>query len=86
MSVENGDNNGDFCYVNSSTGSESNNHNSVDSTKKIYEISTNIYLMENNGLPDVLVIDDMLSASALNHYSNMDYNNEPHNILSNGNI
>ena len=34
MGVENGDVNGGHCYMNSSTGSESNNHNSVDSTKK----------------------------------------------------
>ena len=46
MSVDNGDFNGDYCYMNSSTVSESNNHNSIDYTNKRYENSTNMYLME----------------------------------------
>ena len=43
MSVDKGDINGDSFYMNSSTGYESKNHNFVDYTKKIYEISTNRY-------------------------------------------
>ena len=75
MSVENGDNNGDFCYVNSSTGSESKNHNSIYYNNKRDGIFTNIYLMENNGLPDGFGIGVMLPASTLNPYANMEYNN-----------
>ena len=70
MSVDNCYVNGSYCYMNISTGSESKNHNSIDYTKKIYEISTNIYLMINNGLPDGLGIDDMLPASVLSKYVN----------------
>ena len=57
--------------MNSSTGSESKNHNSMDYTKKIEDISTNRYLMENNVLPDGVGIDIMLPASTLNQYANM---------------
>ena len=70
ISVEKSDVNGDYFYMNSSTGSEPNNHNSID-YKKIYEISTNRYLMENNGLPDGVGIDDMLPKYTLNQYVNM---------------
>ena len=49
MSVENGDINDDYCYMSSSTGCVIKNHNYIDYTNKIYEISTNIYLRENNG-------------------------------------
>ena len=86
MSVENGDANGDYCYMNGSTISESNNHNSVEYTKKRDEIYTNIYVMENNGLTDGVGIGDMLLASALNQYINMKYNNEQHNLQINGKI
>ena len=65
MNVENVDVNGDYCYMNIYTVSESNNHNSIDYTKKKDEISTNIYFMENNGLPDGVGIDVMLPASTL---------------------
>ena len=70
MSVDNGDVNGDYCYRNSSTGSESKNHNSINYTNKIDEISTNRYLMENIELPDGVGIDVMLPVSKLNQYSN----------------
>ena len=49
MNVVNGDINGDYCYSNGSTLSESKNHNSINYTKKRYGISTNRYLMENIG-------------------------------------
>ena len=42
---------------------------------KRYEISANIYLREINGLPDDVDIDDMLPASSLNQYVNMEYIN-----------
>ena len=45
MSVDNGDVNGDCYYMNSSTGSESKNHNTIDRANKRDEISINIYLM-----------------------------------------
>ena len=41
MSVDNGDVNGNYCYMNSSTGSESKNPNSKVSVKKRDEISPN---------------------------------------------
>ena len=72
--------------MNSSTGSESKNHNSMDYTKKIEDISTNRYLIENNVLPDDVGIDIMLPASTLNQYSNTEYNNEHHNLFRNCNI
>ena len=86
MSFDNGGINGDYFYMNSSTGSESNHDNLIDYTKKIDEISTNGCLRENNGLPDGVGIDDMLPASALNQYVNMEYNYEHHNLQINGNI
>ena len=86
MSFDNGGINGDYFYMNSSTGSESNHDNLIDYTKKIDEISTNGCLRENNGLPDGVGIDDMLPASALNQYVNMEYNNEHNNLHRNGNI
>ena len=46
MSVENGDINGDYCYMNSSTESFIKNHNYIDYTKKRDDISTNKYLIE----------------------------------------
>ena len=51
-----------------STVSESNNHNSIYSTKKLDEIAPNRYLMENGGLPDYVNIDVMLPTSTLNKY------------------
>ena len=57
--------------MNSSTGSVINNNNLIDYTNKRDEFSTNIYLRENNGLPDGVYIEDMLPASALNQYANM---------------
>ena len=71
MRVYNGDVNGDYCYINSPTRPESKNHNSIDYAKKKDESSTNRYLMEKNGLPYGVGIDDMLPASALNQYVNM---------------
>ena len=41
ISVYNCDVNGAYCYMNSSTGYDINNHNSIDYTKKIDEIYTN---------------------------------------------
>ena len=86
MSVENGDVNGDYFYMNCFTGSDVKNHISIDYTKKRYGIYTNRYLRENNGLPDGVYIGDMLPASKLNQYVNIEYNNEHHNFQRNGNI
>ena len=60
MGVGNCDVNGGHFYMNIPTGYESNNHISVDSTKKRDEISPNIYEIENNGLLDSVDIDVML--------------------------
>ena len=62
--------------MDSYTGTESKNNNSIDHKKKRDKISTNRYLMENNGLLDGLGIAVMLPASILNQYSNMEYNND----------
>ena len=42
--------------------------------------------MENNGLPDGVDTDDMSPVSALNQYSNMEYNNLHTDLQRNGNI
>ena len=86
MSVENGDVNVDYFYINSSTGNFINNHNYIDYTNRRYEMYTNIYLRENNGLRDGVDIDDMVPESATNQYVNMEYNNENNNLERNGNI
>ena len=52
ISVDNSDVNGDYFYMNSSTGFVINNHNYIDYTKKRYEIYSNKYLRENNILTD----------------------------------
>ena len=62
ISIDNGDSNGDHCCVNSSIGYVTNNHDFIDYTKKIYEISTNRYFRGNNGLPDDIEIDDILTS------------------------
>ena len=49
ISVDNGDFNGDYFCINSSTGYVINNHNPIDYTKKIDKITTNRYFRENNG-------------------------------------
>ena len=85
-SVENGDVNGYYCYINSSTGNFINNHNYIDYTNRRYEMYTNIYLRENNGLPDGVEINDMLSAPTPNQFVYMEHNNEYNNIHKNGNI
>ena len=71
MLVENGDFNGDYCSMNSSTGSVIKNHNSIYYKNKWDENSTNKYLRGDNGSPDSVNIDNMLPASALNKYVNM---------------
>ena len=86
MSVENGDVNGDHFYINSSTRYESNNHNSIGYTNKRDSISTYMYLMVINVLPDGVGIDFMFPASTLNQCANMEFKNEHNNLLSNGNI
>ena len=45
--------------MNSSTESESKNHNSLDHAKKRDEINTNIYVIENKGLSDGVGINVM---------------------------
>ena len=57
MGVENGDVNGNYCYMNGYTASKSKNHNSMDYTNKMEDISTNRYSIENNALPDGVGID-----------------------------
>ena len=42
--------------------------------------------MENNGLMDGVGINDMLHASVINQYVNLEYNNKHHRLQSNGNI
>ena len=71
MSIKNGDINVGYCYINSSAASESNNHNSIDYTKKRDENYPNIYVMENNGFPDGVGIDVMLPAPTINQCDNM---------------
>ena len=71
MSVDNGDVNGEYFYMNSSTGSEFKNHSYIEYTKKIDEMYTNKCIMKNNGLTDGVGIDDMLPTSILNQCVNM---------------
>ena len=85
-SIDNFDVNGDYCYMKSSTVSVIINHISIDYTNKIDGISTNMYLMENNGLPYGVDVDDVLPASAPNKYGNIKYNYENHILQVNGNI
>ena len=75
MIVDNGDTNGYYCYMNSSTRSIMMNQNYIYYTYKRDEIYTIKYLRGNNGLSEVLDIYDMLPVSALNQYANMEYNN-----------
>ena len=86
MSVENGVFSSEYFCMNSSTGSWTKNHNCINYTKKKDEISTNRCLMENNGLPYGVGIDDMLSASAPGQYVNTEYNNEQNNLHRNINV
>ena len=62
-------------YMNSFIWSVIKNHNYIYYIKKIYKISTNIYLKGNNGFRYGVYIDDMLPESAPNQYVNMGYNN-----------
>ena len=75
ISFDNGDINGDYLYINSSTGSVIRNNNSIEYKNKIDEISTRKDLMGNNGLTDGVDIDNMLPECAPNQYVNMEYNN-----------
>ena len=84
--VENGDVNCGHCYMNSYTGSESKNHNSIHYKNKRDEIYPNIYEMKSTGLQDSVVIDVMLPVYILNQYASMEDKNENNNILRNGNI
>ena len=86
MSVDNGDVNGDYFYMDSSTRYESNDQSSFDYTKKRDEIYINRCLIEHNGWPYSARIDVMLPASMLNQYDNMECNNKHHNLLSHGDI
>ena len=72
MSVYNGYFNGNYCNINSSTGSVIKNHNLIGYTNKRDAFSTNRYLRENNGLPDYVDIDDMSPEFALNQCINME--------------
>ena len=70
MRVENGDVNGDCCYMNSSTESVIRNNSFIEYTNKRDAISAKKYLKENNESPDGVDIDDILPASAPNQYAN----------------
>ena len=72
ISFDNGDINGDYLYINSSTGSVIRNNNSIEYKNKIDEISTRKDLMGNNGLTDGVDIDNMLPECAPNQYVNME--------------
>ena len=86
ISVDNGDVNGDHCYMNSSTLSKSKNQDSINYTNKRDVNSTNMKLLENNGLPNVVGIGDILPESTLKPYVDTEYNNEHNNLQSNGDI
>ena len=86
MNVDNVDVNGDYCHMNIFTGSVINNHNIIDLKQKRDKVSTNRYLRGDNGLPHGVDIDDISPVSALNHYVNMEYNNEYHNTQRKVNI
>ena len=86
MSVENGDVNSDYGYINSSTRSVRKYHDSIDYTNKRDEIFTNRYLREKNVLQVCVYIDYMLPASALNQYVNTENNNGYHNLKKNCDI
>ena len=68
---ENGDVIGGHCFMNSHTISESNNHNYIDTTKKMDGNVPNIYEMADTGLQDSIEIYVMLPVSKLHQYSNM---------------
>ena len=72
MSVENGDDSGGYCCMNIFIGYESKKRNYIYSTNKRDKISTNIYVIEKNELPDGVGLVFMLPASKLNQYSNME--------------
>ena len=72
IGVENGYVNGDYFHMNSSIGYELKNHNSIYYTDKIDKISPNRYVMENNLLLYGVHIDVMVTAPALNQYTNME--------------
>ena len=86
IGVENGDVNGGHCYMNSLTGSESRNQNSIYYRKKIDEISPKRSEVENNVLQDGVVIYVILPVPTLNQYANMEYNNKHHNLVNNSEI
>ena len=71
-------------FMNSNTISEAKNLSSIDSTNKKYGNITNVSEMEDTGFQDGVDIDDMSSASTLNQYVNMEFNNESNHPLING--
>ena len=86
MGVENGDINGGRCYINITTGSKSNNHNTIHFTKKRDKISPNRSEMEINELQDGVEIYVILTVSTIHQYANMEYNNKHHKLMTNGKI
>ena len=72
IGVENGDVNSGHCYMNSLTGSESRNQNSIYYRKKIDEISPKRSEVENNVLQDGVVIYVILPVPTLNQYADME--------------
>ena len=69
--VYNGDINGVYCYMNTSTRYESNDHNFIYYTNRRDKHSTNIYVKGNNGLLDGVAIHIILSAPTLKTYFNI---------------
>ena len=62
---------GGHYFMNSQTLSESNNHNSIDYTKKRDGNVTNVSELKDNGLQDGVDTGAILSLSTLHQYANM---------------
>ena len=61
----------DYCYINNSSVSVINNHNSIGYTKTWNEISIKRYLSKNNELPYGVYIDDILPEFTSHQYIKM---------------
>ena len=79
ISVENGDSNGGYFYMNGSTGSIIRNHNYIDYKKKRDEISTNKYIRE---IMDFQMVYKFMICSLHPHFINMEIWNKIMNIIT----